>query len=123
VKKGYCFGAVVVAGVPVPEGVVVVVLVPDLVVVPELPDLVVVLAPDLVVVPAPPEGAVVVVVLVPDAPPEPPLRERMVVVVLDLPPERISTPVRDLRRSRTTMSGWLRSMITVRPHPRLQRCP
>ena len=103
-------------------------VVPDLVVVlvPEVPDLVVVLDADWVVVPAPPREGDVVVVLVPDAPPEPPLRDRMVVVVVVLdrpPPERISTPLRDLRRSRTTMSGRLRSMITVRPHPRPQRCP
>ena len=103
ISKAYCF----VAG-----GVWVVVEVP------EAPDLVV-LGSDLVVV-----VSDLVVVLVPDAPDEPPLRERMLVVVLDRPPpERISTPVRDLRRSRTTMSGRLRSMITVRPHPRPQRCP
>ena len=88
---------------------------------------VVVLAPDFVVVPAP-DVLDLVVVLVPAAPLAagavlvPELPERMLV------PDRIVvlTPVRYLERSRsrTTMPGRSRSMITARgPQPRPQRWP
>jgi hypothetical protein len=95
-----------------------------------------------VVAPGAPGDVVVVdliVVLEPAAPlaagaalvPEPPLPDWMVVLVLlplrerVLVPDRmvVLTPVRTLDRSRTTISGRLRSMITARLQPRPQRCP